>query len=100
MPVIADLKEELSDLFTFKYIAGAFTEASAVKLRKIRGSFEKNARFYSEITGLYRQIEKSANRMAISKTQIEKSSKTLYIALSSNQRFFGNLNLDVVRVFL
>lgn len=100
MPVIADLKEELADLFTFKYIAGAFTEASAVKLRKIRAQFEKNTQFYAEITKLYRLIEKSAQKMALAKQRQVRSKRTLCIALSSNQRFFGNLNLDVVRAFI
>jgi len=101
MPVIADLKEELKDLFTFKYIASAFTEASAVKLKNIRALFEKNAQFYAEITNLYRLIQTSARKIAhIVPGEGDRLQKTLCVALSSNQRFFGNLNLDIMHVFL
>lgn len=102
MPVIADIKEELNDLTTFKYISGAFTEASAVKLRNIRSSFEKNSRFYEEVTHLYHLVELSAKKAQLNrpKTTAAAAVKTLSIAITSNLRFFGNLNLEIIKTYI
>src|SRR3989344_4740234 len=102
MPVIADLKEDPIDLTTFKYISMAFTEASAVKLRNIRSAFERNARFYEEVTHLYHIIELSAKRATLT-PQISIGptvKKTLSVAITSNSRFYGALNIEIMKVFL
>lgn len=103
MPVIADIKEQLSDLSTFKHIAAAFTEAAAVKLRNIRTQSARNARFYEEITYLYHLVEVNAKRNKISvENQVlyPSAPKLLSVALTSNMRFFGALNYEIIQSFL
>lgn len=104
MPVIADIKEQLYDLTTFKHIAAAFTEAAAVKLRNIRSQFTKNARFYNEITYLYHLVEVNAKRdnvtMNSQNTPSPQIPKLLSVALTSNRRFFGALNNEIIETFL
>ena len=46
MATIVDLKEELNEITTLKFISSALTEASSAKLKKIRVLFEKNHEFW------------------------------------------------------
>lgn len=101
MPVINDLKAELNELTTFKFIATAFTEASAVKLRKIRGMFEINRQFYDEISHIYHLVQVNAARQNLKILPILVSKpKVLSVAITSNLRFYGMLNIDIIKHFI
>lgn len=101
MPVINDLKAELNELTTFKFIATAFTEASAVKLKKIRGMFEINRQFYDEISHIYHLVQINAARQNLKILPILVAKpKILSVAVTSNLRFYGMLNIDIIKHFL
>jgi len=101
MPALADLKNEINDLTTLKFISAAFTEAAAVKLQNIRVAFEKNGRFYEEISHVYHLVRVSAELLQLKgKKKSAKETKTLSVALTSNQRFYGALNFNIIRTFL
>ena len=102
MSVITDNKDQINDLMTFKHISAAFTEAAAVKLKKIRDAFNRNARYYEEINFIYHLVEMNAKRMQMEriKSQIERKSARLYIAFTSNQRFFGSINTEIMNTFI
>ncbi|MCL4338535.1 F0F1 ATP synthase subunit gamma [Patescibacteria group bacterium] len=102
MSTIIELKEELDDVQTLNFISQAFTEASAAKLQKIRGDFEKNKQFYEEISHVYHLVKTSAVKAKklhdkAEKTQVDE--KTLHVALTSNQHFYGNINSELMRKF-
>ena len=48
MPSINDLKAELEDIQTLKFISSAFTEASSAKIKKLRAAFEENVEFHRQ----------------------------------------------------
>src|SRR3989304_8452845 len=101
MPSIAELKEDLDDLVTMKFISSAFTEASAVKLKNIKVKFEQNREFYEEISHVYHLVR--LNEKNVKKAQKAKETqvgRTLTVAVTSNQRFYGNLNLNIMHSFL
>lgn len=109
MPLIADLKTELLDEQTLKYITSTFTEINSLKAKKIRAEFEKNQRFFEEIAQVYRLVKEVAiNKGVLPKTILfegyaerkEGEKDTLAIAVTSNMRFYGKLNLNVARRFL
>jgi len=102
MSVITDNKDQINDLMTFKHISAAFTEAAAVKLKNIRDAFNRNARYYEEINFIYHLVEMNAKRMQMEriKSQIERKSARLYIAFTSNQRFFGSINTEIMNTFI
>ena len=102
MSVITDNKDQINDLMTFKHISAAFTEAAAVKLKNIRDAFNRNARYYEEINYIYHLVEMNAKRMQMEriKSQIERKSARLYIAFTSNQRFFGSINTEIMNTFI
>ena len=106
MPRLSDLKDELGELQTLKFISSAFTEAAAVKLKNLRSSFERNRQFYDEIGQVYQLLKESARYLNIKNKKLEaegwkleEKQKTLSIAVTSNLRFYGRLNLDTVDLF-
>lgn len=101
MPVITELKEQLIELSTFKDISVAFTEASAVKIRKIRAMFEENRQFYDEISYLYHLVRLSAARQHIAVSPAAAGTgKAISVAVTSNLRFYGVINVDIIKTFL
>jgi len=101
MPNIADITLELEDANTLKLISSAFTEAAASRIQRIKNRFETNRQFYDEISHVYHLVRLSG------KTDIQKqgmnekkNGKTLSIAVTSNQRFYGDLNINIMHSFI
>jgi len=101
MPFLVELQEELEEISTLKFISAAYTEASASKIIKIRKAFERNRTYYEEISNVYHIVSVSAELQKLkSKDELDKSKKkTLSIAVTSNQRFYGNLNINTMIEF-
>jgi len=99
MPNIDELKAELDDALTLKLISQAFTEAAASRLAKIRKNFEKNKQFYEEIKHLYRLVQTNENKVHAQDKKQETEGKNLGVAITSNQRFYGNINISIMRQF-
>jgi ATP synthase F1 gamma subunit len=102
MPSLTDLKDELADVTMLKFVSSAFTEASAARLKNIRTAFEKNQDFYKEISNLYHLVKLSAiNAKKLDPkaniTHEKDKNKTLCVALTSNQHFYGNINIQIIR---
>lgn len=102
MPAITELKEELDDLTTMRSITSALTESSAGRLKKIRDGFQRNIKLYQEISSIYHLVRISAFKikappnMKTPKVEL----KTLSVAVTSNQRFYGNINSVIMRNFI
>jgi ATP synthase F1 gamma subunit len=100
MATIADLKLELDDATTLRLISSAFTEASAARIQKIKKQFETNRQFYDEISHVYHLVRLSGKSLKIKASRQSGEQKTLSIAITSNQRFYGNLNVNIMRNFV
>ncbi len=103
MPSLTDLKAELEDIQTLKFISSAFTEASSAKIKKIRAAFETNTEFYQDITKVYHIVQAAAEKLEAAdkkKHEGEYREGTLYAAITSNQRFYGSLNVNIMRKFV
>ncbi len=106
MPTIADLKLELDDAQTLSVIASAFTEAAAARIGKIKAEFERNRQFYDEISHVYHLVRVAATTKDVKGDSDKKlppppsEPKVLSVAITSNQRFYGNLNVNIMRGFL
>ena len=104
MSQISDIKEQINDLITFKHISAAFTEAAAVKLKNIRSAFERNDHFFEEITHIYHLVEINVRQANINMNAASPSSSTstrkLSVAFTSNQRFFGSINNEIMNYLL
>jgi ATP synthase F1 gamma subunit len=103
MPATQEIKDELDELTTLKFISQAFTEASAASIKMIRDKFETNKEFYDEISHIFHLV-----RIAYDKYKKEKKIKNdenkqervLSVALTSNHRFYGNINVNIMRKFM
>lgn len=97
MSKITDIKEQINDLTTFKHISTAFLEAAAVKLRNIRKAFERNDRFYESMIYIYHLVEINAGKEKVAnKKSAPAGIRQLTVAMTSNQRFFGTVNNEIM----
>jgi ATP synthase F1 gamma subunit len=100
MATVADLRLELDDATTLKLISSAFTEAAASRIQKIKKQFETNRQFYDEISHVYHLVRESGKLMKLNGKTKTKKTTSLAVAVTSNQRFYGNLNVNIMRGFL
>ncbi len=94
MPQLERLKEEIKDEETLYGLASAFTEVSAMKIGMLKQKFEKNRSFFQEVSDLYRLVKSSNNPPATA------SRGVLSVAMTTNNRFYGVVNLEVMKKFL
>lgn len=94
MPQLEQLKAEIKDEETLFGLASAFTEVSAAKIGVLKQKFEKNQSFFQEVSDLYRLVKASSN------LPVTASKGVLAVAMTTNNRFYGVINLEVMKKFL
>lgn len=101
MSLIGDLKEEIKELEGLAEVTSSFTEINSFKIKKIRASFERNRRFYEEIQAVYHLVNLYASGSLKPKkvSRTTPSGGTISLAFTSNSRFYGSLNLNVIDEF-
>ena len=94
MSRIAELKKNLDEYRAAELTASALEDLSAMRLAGIRSGFERNRTFYAGIRDLYGIVRKFGE----TKNPIEKpkEKKQLFVALTSNKRFYGSLMREVI----
>ena len=104
MSTIDEKTRQLDDIETVRFISSALFEISARQMTKLREALAENNEFYDEISKLYDVVKRSA---AIQKHLKPDSNKTkeskhpsLAVAFTSNKRFYGSLNRDLVETFM
>lgn len=93
---IRDINQVMEEGISLKQIAQAYGEIASLKIRKIRSEVERNRSFFSEISTVYKIVKQAAAK----KKADTKPKKTISILLTSNYRFFGNIDSEVIRLFL
>jgi len=97
---IATGDRDLEELETVKFMASALFDVSAEKIGRLRTAFEKNGVFYNDISDLYESIKRTAiNRNDLSALYPGVARK-IFVAFTSNVRFYGSINTDVMLAFL
>lgn len=100
MATIERKKSELEDIRTVRFISSAFLEISAARMQKLREALETNDRYYSEISNVYTILKQSALRhQDVSVEGPSQKTRTVAVAFTSNKRFYGTINRDVVKRF-
>ena len=94
---IREIKQAIEEGQSLKQIAQAYGEIATIKIRKIRAQVERNRSFFAEITQVYRIVKIQS---MLKNLQVKKSKKTVSILLSSNFRFYGGIDTDVIHFFL
>lgn len=98
--VIGRRQQELEDLEAIGLVTTALFEVSAEKIDRLRAAFEKNSQFYTEITKLYQIVKKTALIRGELPKKTTESVHNIYVAFTTNSRFYGSVNTEVMRTFL
>lgn len=96
MSRLTELKQNLEEYETAELTAGALEDISAMRMQAIRSGFEKNRSFYEGIRELYATVQTFSRKEAQGQEKQERSVKRLFIAVTSNKRFYGALMRDIV----
>ena len=80
MPELTELREELTEITTLKYVSAAFSEAASARIVGIRKAFEQNQEFYEEISQVYHTVKVSAELIKVRQKTERKSGKTMAMA--------------------
>jgi len=93
-------KHELADLETVQLVTSSLFEVSAENISRLRGAFEKNRLFYADIGDLYRAVKKTAILRGHIKENTTKKMQSVSVVFTTNSRFYGSINSDVMNSFL
>ena len=100
MPTLNQLNAVLEDVSSLKMVAQAYTEISAIKLQKIRSGIERNRIFFQEITSVFRMVKVAADQRGREQAvPAARKKKAVSILLTSNQRFYGDLEYHLTQFF-
>lgn len=94
MSAINQLREGLAHTETAQFVTTMLRDISATKLQSIRAAFEANEKYFTELHGLMGLLQTYAaeKNIVVPKAQKQK----VLVALTSNRRFYGSLNTDVI----
>lgn len=93
---IKQIDEALEEGLSLKTISQAYSEIANLKIKKIRADAERNRIFFGEIGSVYSLIKDLGVRQKI---VIKKPKKTVSIVLTSNYRFYGSINSDLLEYY-
>lgn len=93
-------KQELEDLETIRFVASALFDVSAEKIGRLRAAFEKNKAFYDDVASLYQSVKQTAFERGELPQKPKTLVKTVSVAFTSNTRFYGSVNAEVMVSFL
>ncbi|HQU08240.1 MAG: hypothetical protein B7X04_04090 [Parcubacteria group bacterium 21-54-25] len=105
MATIADKrKQDLRELEALRFVTSALFEVSAEKIDALRAAFEKNSAFYTDISDLYLAVKKTAllreEKSAPAGARASATPHNLFVAFTTNARFYGSINTDIMHTFL
>lgn len=82
---------------SLKQIAQAYSEIANLKLKRIRAQVERNRLFFEEISYVYSLVKKLAIKR---KVALAKPKKRVSLIITSNYRFYGNINSNLLDFFI
>jgi len=95
MSAINELREGLAHTETAQFVTTMLRDISATKLQSIRAAYEANVQYYTE---LHHKVSLLQNYVAANNIKLDQTKKPrVYVALTSNRRFYGTLNMDVIK---
>lgn len=94
---IKEIAEIIEQANSLKQIAESYSEIANQKIKRIRGEVERNRQFFQEISFVYGLIRSLA---AKKKLVVLKPKKSVSIIITSNFRFYGQINADLIKFFV
>ena len=93
-------RQNAGDLETIGFVASALFNVSAEKINRLRAIFEKNKSFYDDIADLYQSIKQTAFERGELPQKSATLVQTVTVAFTSNIRFYGAVNAEVIKAFI
>ena len=94
---IREIDQLIEEVNSLKTLTQAFGEIATIKLKKIRTQVEKNRIFFGEIAQILRIVKSYGAQKGIS---LQKPKQTVSLLLTSNERFYGGIDAEVIRYFI
>lgn len=94
---IKEIDEIIEQGQSLKVIAQAYSEIANLKIKRIRNRVEQNRVFFGEIFNIYSLVRSFSYKKGV---RITKSRPRVAIVLTSNYRFYGNINADLIDFFV
>lgn len=95
MSVIGELQENLEALQTAGFVTTMLRDISATKLQAIRAAFDMNSLFYREMHQIDALVQTYALRHSLANKKEAAEEKQIFLALTSNRRFYGTINREI-----
>lgn len=101
MSAINELKDGLLQIETAQFVTTMLRDISATKLQSLRARFEANARYFAELHTLTALVESYRKESCLAEQvdAVQNSVQKVCIAVTSNKRFYGMLNHEIIREF-
>ncbi|OGE17661.1 hypothetical protein A3F00_01990 [Candidatus Daviesbacteria bacterium RIFCSPHIGHO2_12_FULL_37_11] len=93
---IKEINESVEEASALKSIASAYTEISALRLKRIRQQVLRTRAFFIEILNIYAMLR----HIPMHRKIVKPSEKKASIILTSNNRFYGHIESGVIQFFL
>lgn len=107
MPTLKEIKEDIKAVSSIETITKIYQEIANLKINKIRQTVLDNREFIEELSRLYLLTKKASlirsgknSSFDKKKSFIKRKKKRVVIFLSSNEKFYGNIILDIWREVL
>ncbi len=97
MPNLKEAALALEEDLNLKMIAQAYTEISALKLKRIRNGIEQNRSFFDTISKVYNLVKYAAVKKNLNLPK--KPHNILSLVLTSNHKFYGEIENKLLRFF-
>ncbi|MEK7617426.1 MAG: F0F1 ATP synthase subunit gamma [Patescibacteria group bacterium] len=94
---IQEIDGLIEEGISLKQIAQAYSDIANLKVRGIREAVLRNRSFFDEISKVYGIVRAFAIKKGI---YLQKPKKRLDILLTSNYRFYGNINSALINYFI
>jgi len=98
MPVLKEIEENLKSLENIETIIQVYQEVANLRMNKIRQEVLRNRRFIEDLSEVYLRVNQAYNVYFKNKKRrekIEKKKGRIVIFFSANQKFYGNLILEI-----
>ncbi len=96
--LIKQIRETIEVGESLKVIAQSLSDIASLRLKKIRSEIEKNRSFLQEIGAVYGLVRQAAKTKGIASSK--KSKGAVSILITSNFRFYGSVNNNLIQSFI
>jgi len=99
MADITELRGDLQEVRTIHTMSGVMRDIAGSRMEDLRDQFQRNRMYYDEVRGLFALVRRLMSERYDMSTEVQ-TNRSLAIAVTSNSRFYGGLNEQVIDYFL